>query len=93
MAELRKNSGKKKSTSATKAVFQRLMKNKTAVAGLIIFLILVFMSVFATKLTPYRYDVMNLAEKNQWPSAQHIFGTDNLGRDILHVYFMVAAIL
>ena len=82
MAELRKNSGKKKSTSATKAVFQRLMKNKTAVAGLIIFLILVFMSVFATKLTPYRYDVMNLAEKNQWPSAQHIFGTDNLGRDI-----------
>lgn len=72
-----------KKQSQFKAVMKRLSKNKLAVVGLIIFAIFIFIAVIAPLIAPYNYAEMSMSEKNQTPSAVHILGTDDMGRDIL----------
>lgn len=58
-------------------------KNKLAIAGLVILTLLIFFgAIFAPYLTPYEHDTMS-SFRNQAPSAEHLLGTDNLGRDYL----------
>jgi ABC-type dipeptide/oligopeptide/nickel transport system permease subunit len=65
------------------AIIRRnFVKNKGAVAGLVIILALVFVAVFADVLAPYDPIVQSRAFL-QPPSAAHPFGTDALGRDLL----------
>lgn len=59
-----------------------LKKNKGIAAGLFILTIIVCLAVFADFLTPYAFDTITLSDKLQPPSAAHIMGTDNFGRDI-----------
>lgn len=72
-----------KKNSSFKSFARRFCKNKTAVIGLILFVILVLLAVFATVITPYAYDKINMAARMNAPSAEHLFGTDQLGRDML----------
>ncbi|WP_411345516.1 nickel transporter permease [Paenibacillus sp. WLX1005] len=58
------------------------MRNKTAVIGLIIVLFFVVLAILAPLITKYEYTTQVLADRLQAPSAQHWFGTDDLGRDI-----------
>jgi peptide/nickel transport system permease protein len=60
-----------------------LGRNASAVAGCIIIAAMVFMAVFASVLSPYDPIRISLAERLRPPSALHLFGTDELGRDIL----------
>ena len=69
--------------SQAKEVMGRLFKNKLAVAGMIIFAIYVIIAIIAPLIAPYDYYVLDLANKNQPPSAEHWCGTDHMGRDIL----------
>jgi peptide/nickel transport system permease protein len=64
-------------------VWKRLRRNKLAVFGLIILLVLVLTAIFADVISPYPYDIQNYNETFLTPSWQHPFGTDNFGRDIL----------
>lgn len=57
-------------------------KNKRAVVGLIILIIVVVMAIFGPVFCPYAYDEQNMALRNANPSAAHWFGTDKMGRDI-----------
>lgn len=66
-----------------KKVWKRFCRNKLAVVGLIILVIFVLAAVFAPFLTPYDPNRSNLRERNQPPSKDHPFGTDDMGRDIL----------
>lgn len=62
--------------------WRRLKSNKVALVSLII-IALIIVAVFAIPLVyPYTYDATNLKMANQNPSLQHIFGTDDLGRDL-----------
>ena len=61
----------------------RLIRNRTAVLGLIILVLLLLIAIFAPLLSPYGYEEVNMADKFQGPSAKHPFGTDQLGRDML----------
>jgi len=65
-------------------IWRRLKKNKMAMAGLGILSVLVFLAVFADIICPYDTTAIkiNLTEKLQGPSAKHILGTDEFGRDI-----------
>ncbi|WP_017812841.1 MULTISPECIES: nickel transporter permease [Paenibacillus] len=58
------------------------MRNKTAVVGLVIVLFFVLLALLAPLITPYDYTAQVLSERLQSPSAEHWFGTDDLGRDI-----------
>lgn len=62
--------------------FRRLKKNKVAMASLILLLIIAFMCIFAPYIYPHPYDEQNIEFTNQGPTLQHIFGLDDLGRDI-----------
>jgi peptide/nickel transport system permease protein len=61
---------------------KRMFKYTTFVVGLLMILSVVFVAVFAELLAPYPPDAINIAERLAPPSAAHLFGTDNTGRDI-----------
>jgi peptide/nickel transport system permease protein len=63
-------------------VGRTLRTPKGAIAGGWI-LLLILLAVFAPLLTPYEYDVQDLPGAFAPPSAQHWFGTDEFGRDLL----------
>ena len=63
--------------------WRKFKKNKLALAGLVFLAIMVLCVILIPMLSPYTYDMQNLAEKNQLPSWTHPFGTDKLGRGIL----------
>ncbi|HWQ57513.1 MAG TPA: ABC transporter permease [Clostridia bacterium] len=60
----------------------RIFRYKTFMVGLLMVLSVLFVAAFAKALSPYAYDELNLADRLQPPSAAHLFGTDNMGRDI-----------
>ena len=60
----------------------RLKKNKPALIGLAFLIFLLFMAIFAPMATPYTYYETHLQLKNQPPSLNFLFGTDELGRDL-----------
>lgn len=64
-------------------VFKRLMRDKLAVVGLVIALFLVLVAVFANFLAPCDYTAQDIGNRLAWPSAEHLLGTDNFGRDLL----------
>lgn len=68
--------------SPNRQIINRFKKNKTAVFGLIIVVILIFVALFAPYIAPYKYDEVNYSESLKPPSSKHLFGTDILGRDI-----------
>lgn len=72
----------KASLSFWKDVFTRFKKNKLAVFGLVILILLIVMAFIGPLLTPYNYYENDLTKTNQPPSAEHYFGTDELGRDM-----------
>jgi peptide/nickel transport system permease protein len=61
----------------------RLRRNRAALAGLAVIALLVMAAVFAPLLAPYDPYRVELAQRLQPPSAAHLLGTDELGRDIL----------
>lgn len=60
----------------------RFLRNPLAVAGLAIILLLVFAAAFAPWLATHDPLAQNLAVRLQPPSAEHWFGTDQIGRDL-----------
>jgi peptide/nickel transport system permease protein len=63
-------------------VSRRLSQNSSAVIGFVVAALLVLMAIFAPLIAPYPYAKQDLAHTRAAPSAQHIFGTDELGRDV-----------
>ena len=57
-------------------------KNKRAVFGLIVLVIVVLMAILGPVFSPFSYEEQNIALRNAAPTAQHIFGTDKMGSDI-----------
>jgi peptide/nickel transport system permease protein len=57
-------------------------RQPTLISGLILLLIIVGMCVFAPVFTSYNPDTQNLLATLQGPSAHHLLGTDQLGRDV-----------
>ena len=56
--------------------------NKLAVIGLLIILLLILTALFAPQIAPYDPVVTDLANRLHPLSAEHWFGTDEMGRDI-----------
>lgn len=79
---MKKNRTQKKHSQASE-VWRRLRKNKLAMAGLVIIIILVLAAIFAPYITPYDYQQQNIRDAFYYPCAKYLLGTDNYGRDIL----------
>lgn len=63
--------------------WKQLRRSPSALIGLVIVILLVLAGVFAPLLTPHDPTRQELIKVLQAPSAEHLLGTDHLGRDIL----------
>lgn len=73
-----------KEESQFTAIARRFFRNRLAVMGLVIILLLATIAILTPVLAPEPLDVRaNVPIRNQPPSAEYPFGTDSIGRDAL----------
>ncbi len=64
-------------------LFLRLVREKPlGTLGAVIILLLILVGIFADVIAPYGVNEMDLYARLEGPSAAHLMGTDNLGRDL-----------
>ena len=63
--------------------WRRFRKHRLAIVGAAIGLGLTLMAVLAPVIAPYAFDTISLSSRWLQPSSGHLFGTDELGRDVL----------
>src|SRR5256885_12937096 len=68
--------------SPARRAFRRLLKRRGAVAGLVVIAAFVVLALFAPLVVPFDPIATSWSAVRKAPSAQHWFGTDDLGRDI-----------
>jgi len=66
-------------------VWKRLRKNKTAVVGIIVFLVILLICLASPLIYSYRDDIIavDIVNQLQSPTSKNMLGADELGRDIL----------
>jgi peptide/nickel transport system permease protein len=69
-------------TPAQRAL-RRLLRRRGAMLGLVIVLFFVLLAVFASSIAPYDPIATSWSAVRKAPSAQYLFGTDEIGRDVL----------
>lgn len=74
---------REEAVSPGKELVKLLFKNKAAVIGLGIIILLVLVTAFGKFIMPYDPYIGELSQSLKPPSAMHILGTDEQGRDIL----------
>lgn len=77
-----KRNRKSKKTNQMKEIWRRFHKSKTAMLGLCLLIFVLCIAIFADVITPYENAISQSANRLDGPSAAHIFGTDELGRDL-----------
>lgn len=60
-----------------------MFSRKIAVAAFIILIVLILAAILADFISPYDPDIISISERTQGPSAAHLLGTDEFGRDVL----------
>ena len=82
MALIQKNRTNKPKSQAME-VMKRLARNKLAMLGLFVIVLMILMAIFAPLIAPYGYETQNMKAVYLPPCKEHLLGTDRLGRDIL----------
>ncbi len=74
----------KTSTSQWYQVWVRFRKNKSAILGMVIFILLVIIALISPMIYDYNTDIVtqNLRNRLQPPTSEHPLGTDAFGRDV-----------
>jgi oligopeptide transport system permease protein len=70
-------------SSLWRDAFRRLARNRLAIVGLIIIVVIGLVAIFAPYVAPYRYDRIFPGEIIQDPSSKHLMGTNLTGQDTL----------
>jgi peptide/nickel transport system permease protein len=71
------------STSRAAILLRRLGRNRAAVAGALIVLVIAVCAIFAPLVSPFAPNALDFAAYLMPPSGTHVFGTDEQGRDLL----------
>jgi peptide/nickel transport system permease protein len=74
---------KQKAIGPWQIAWERFRKNKIALVGASMFIIIVLAVVFIPILSPYEISAFDLQDKEMPPSAKHWLGTDEQGRDVM----------
>lgn len=72
-----------KKRSQWRDTWKRLRRNKLAMIGMTLVILLVLMCIFADVIAPYDYAKQDPTARLEFPSKEHLLGTDNYGRDLL----------
>lgn len=62
--------------------WRRFRKNKVALGAAVLLLLIALFVLVVPLVSPYDFSAQDLLSRNQTPSAEHLFGTDTLGRDL-----------
>ncbi len=73
----------KKPRGALYYAWRRFLRQRLAMIGLVIVLFLMIIGFGAPLLAPSDYRTANLMDANQFPSSEHLLGTDTIGHDFL----------
>lgn len=69
--------------NTVRSVLTRLFReNRMAAVSFAVIILFILAAIFAPLLTPYSWEEMELIHRLNPPSAAHLFGTDEAGRDI-----------
>lgn len=71
------------SPSRSAPLAKRLVRNRLALASLLLFVLITAVCMAAPWLAPFEFGAIDLSARQQGPSAAHWLGTDELGRDLL----------
>lgn len=63
-------------------ILRRFLRNKTAVVGLLVIVVLIIVALIGPYLSPWSYDQVDRRAYLRPPSDAHIFGTTQSGRDM-----------
>lgn len=63
-------------------ILSRLMTRPTAAAGVAVLVVIVLVAILAPAIAPYAPTKLSIASRLHPPSLDHLFGTDDLGRDV-----------
>ena len=74
--------GRSKPTAKWRLYVRRYLRNKMAVIGLVIFVLLVLVSLFGKFLTPYHYTDVDFLAITTPPGGDHYLGTNGAGNDL-----------
>ena len=77
-----KRNRKSKKTNQMKEIWRRFRKSKSVLLGVCLLIFVLCIAIFADVITPYENAISQSANRLDGPSAAHIFGTDELGRDL-----------
>src|SRR5438046_2996113 len=72
-----------RSQSPARLAVRHLLRQRFALAGLVILGLLVLLAIFAPVVSPYDPEKLSPRTALRAPSAEHPFGTDTFGRDLL----------
>jgi peptide/nickel transport system permease protein len=68
--------------SPLKEFFRSCYKNINFMVGAAMLLSIIVFAIFAERIAPYGFDENDITSQMQAPSAQHLLGTDKMGRDL-----------
>ncbi|MFS0781269.1 oligopeptide ABC transporter permease [Bacillus sp. 1P06AnD] len=71
-----------KEESYLRLIIRRFLMHRLAVIGLLIFILIILMAIFAPIIAPYDSNAIS-RQLNAPPSDEHLLGTDQIGRDVL----------
>lgn len=70
-------------TALAVAISRTRKPPRVAVVAAVLLGALIFLAALAPVVAPYGFDAIDLAQRRGAPSAHHLFGTDELGRDLV----------
>ncbi|WP_284639278.1 ABC transporter permease [Paenibacillus silviterrae] len=62
--------------------WEKIRRNKLAMIGFAIIMVMMICALLAPVLTPYQPDEIDLGNRLMPPSGEHLLGTDKIGRDV-----------
>jgi len=71
-----------RSAKTVNPFWYKIRRNPLTLLGLFLLLLILLLSIFAPLISPYEPTKINIPERFASPSADHWFGTDEVGRDI-----------
>lgn len=80
--EIARNHGKEVKSSPAKEAWKRLVRNKLAVVGMVVMVLLIVLAIIAPAIIPHGYEVQDYDHVLVKPCKEYPFGTDNYGRDV-----------
>ena len=66
-----------------KDILHQCLRNTNLMIGLVMLISVILVAIFAPQLSPYNYVQQDVGPSMQAPNGEFLFGTDQLGRDVL----------